>query len=55
MVKFSASRLTTQSEQFANELTRHLGMCAPNCRILRKGVRLPAPHRCSLPKNAHDT
>ena len=40
VVKFSASRLTTQSEQFANELTRHLGVCAPACRILRKGVRL---------------
>ena len=38
VVKFSVSRLTTQSEQFANELMRHLGVCAPACRILRKGV-----------------
>ena len=39
VAKFHASRLTTQSEQFANELTRHLGICAPNCRILRQQVR----------------
>ena len=41
VVKFAASRLAIQSEQFANELTRHLGVCAPACRILRKGVRCP--------------
>ncbi len=34
------ARLASQSEQFANELTRHLGICAPECRILRKVVRL---------------
>ena len=33
------ARLASQSEQFANELTRHLGICAPDCRILRKVVR----------------
>ena len=38
VLKFHSSRLTTQSEQFANELTRHLGVCAPNCRILRETV-----------------
>lgn len=38
IVKFHQSRLMTQSEQFANELTRHLGVCAPNCRILRQQV-----------------
>lgn len=38
VLKFHSSRLTTQSEQFANELTRHLGVCAPNCRILREMV-----------------
>eukprot|EP00891_Asterochloris_glomerata_P005709 jgi/Astpho2/5709/Aster-02947 len=36
IVKFLGSRLLTQSEQFANELTRHLGICAPACRILRQ-------------------
>ena len=25
-----------QAEQFANELTRHLGICAPSCRIVRQ-------------------
>ncbi|KAK9806465.1 hypothetical protein WJX73_010630 [Symbiochloris irregularis] len=39
VVKFHGSRLTTQSEQFANELTRHLRVHAPACRILRKGGR----------------
>ena len=38
VIKFHPSRLTTQSEQFANELTRHLGICAPCCRILRQQV-----------------
>lgn len=38
VLKFHTSRLITQSEQFANELTRHLGVCAPNCRILRETV-----------------
>ncbi|KAK9816445.1 hypothetical protein WJX72_000348 [[Myrmecia] bisecta] len=36
LVKFHPSRMLTQSEQFANELTRHLGICAPACRILRQ-------------------
>ena len=45
VVKFHGNRLATQSEQFANELTRHLGVCAPACRILRKGVR-PARYLC---------
>ena len=40
IVKFLGSRLLTQSEQFANELTRHLGICAPACRILRQKVSL---------------
>lgn len=39
VVKFHGSRLTTQSEQFANELTRHLGLHAPSARILRKNGR----------------
>ena len=47
VVKFSASRLTTQSEQFANELMRHLGVCAPACRILRKGGA-PSLHACMV-------
>lgn len=42
VVKFHGSRLTTQSELFANELTRHLGVHAPSCRILRKVVGAPA-------------
>lgn len=41
VLKFHPSRLQTQSEQFANELTRHLGICAPNCRILRATVSKP--------------
>ena len=39
IVKGHHARLASQSEQFANELTRHLGICAPECRILRKVVR----------------
>ena len=39
IVKGHHARLASQSEQFANELTRHLGICAPDCRILRKVVR----------------
>ena len=38
ILKFLHTRLLTQSEQFANELTRHLDICAPNCRILRQKV-----------------
>lgn len=38
IVKAHQARLATQSEQFANELTHHLGICAPACRILRKMV-----------------
>lgn len=38
IVKGHHARLASQSEQFANELTRHLGICAPACRILRKVV-----------------
>ena len=38
IIKGHPARLATQSEQFANELTRHLGVCAPDCRILRKVV-----------------
>ena len=39
ILKFLHTRLLTQSEQFANELTRHLDICAPNCRILRQKVQ----------------
>ena len=39
IVKGHPARLASQSEQFANELTQHLGICAPTCRILRKLVR----------------
>lgn len=38
VVKFLSSRLLAQSEQFANELTRHVGICAPESRILRQKV-----------------
>ena len=38
IVKGHPARLATQSEQFANELSQHLGICAPACRILRKLV-----------------
>ena len=40
VIKFHPSRLAAQSEQFANELTRHLGIHAPACRILRSQVSL---------------
>lgn len=40
IVKGHPARLATQSEQFANELSQHLGICAPTCRILRKLVRV---------------
>ncbi|KAG1666974.1 hypothetical protein FOA52_004257 [Chlamydomonas sp. UWO 241] len=36
VVKFAPSRLLMQAEQFANELTRHLDICAPECRIVRQ-------------------
>ncbi|EIE20699.1 hypothetical protein COCSUDRAFT_57268 [Coccomyxa subellipsoidea C-169] len=36
IVKVHQARLASQSEQFANELTQHLGICAPACRILRR-------------------
>lgn len=39
IVKVHQARLASQSEQFANELTQHLGICAPACRILRRMVR----------------
>ena len=45
IVKVHHARLASQSEQFANELTRHLGICAPECRILRKVVHR-TPHIC---------
>ena len=48
VVKFHANRLATQSEQFANELTRHLGVPAPVCRMLRKGVRRGRYHICAV-------
>jgi hypothetical protein len=36
VVKVAAGRLAMQAEQFANELTRHLGIPAPDCRIIRQ-------------------
>ena len=39
VLKFVPSRLLAQSEQFANELTRHVGVCAPESRILRPQAR----------------
>lgn len=39
VVKFGTTRLAMQGEQFANELTRHLGIPAPRCRMIRKSVR----------------
>jgi hypothetical protein len=43
VVKFLPARLDAQSEQFASELARHLGVPSPACRILRKQVAF-----CSL-------
>ena len=45
ILKFLHTRLLTQSEQFANELTRHLDICAPTCRMLRQKVH---PKPCHL-------
>ncbi|PSC74445.1 MAP kinase phosphatase with leucine-rich repeats 3 [Micractinium conductrix] len=36
ILKFVSSRLLSQSEQFASELTRHVGLCTPDSRILRQ-------------------
>lgn len=44
VIKFLPARLDAQSEQFASELARHLGIASPACRILRKQVQ-----RCRLP------
>ncbi len=38
VLKFVSSRLICQSEQFASELTRHVGLCVPESRILRQQV-----------------
>ena len=38
VIKFLPARLDAQSEQFASELARHLGVPSPACRILRKQV-----------------
>jgi predicted protein tyrosine phosphatase len=35
VAKFVPTRLLCQSEQFANELARHVGLCAPASRVLR--------------------
>ena len=43
IVKVHQARLASQSEQFANELTQHLGICAPACRILRRMVHFQPP------------
>lgn len=43
IVKVHQARLASQSEQFANELTQHLGICAPACRILRRMVHPQPP------------
>ena len=37
--KFVPTRLLCQSEQFAAELTRHVGLCAPDSRILRQQTK----------------
>lgn len=36
VLKVGFNRLAMQAEQFANELTRHLGIAAPDCRIVRQ-------------------
>jgi hypothetical protein len=36
VLKVASSRLLAQAEQFANELTRYLDVCAPDCRIVRQ-------------------
>jgi hypothetical protein len=35
-----------QAEQFANELTRHLGIAAPDCRIVRQVGSAEHDMRC---------
>jgi hypothetical protein len=44
VLKVGFNRLAMQAEQFANELTRHLGIAAPDCRIVRQ-VRPERRHR----------
>lgn len=36
VLKFTSSRLLCQSEQFAAELAKYLGVAVPDCRIIRK-------------------
>jgi len=36
VLKVASSRLAMQAEQFANELSRHLGVAAPLCRLVRQ-------------------
>ena len=36
VIKFTCSRLLCQSEQFAAELAKYLGVAVPDCRIVRK-------------------
>ena len=54
IVKGHPARLPTQSEQFANELTRHLGICAPDCRILRKVVWAASSDHLRSPETESD-
>jgi hypothetical protein len=44
VLKVGSSRLSMQAEQFANELTRHLGIAAPDCRIVRQVGRANGNH-----------
>lgn len=46
VLKFVSSRLICQSEQFASELTRHVGLCVPESRILRQQVGWVLPRYC---------
>ncbi|KAG7668281.1 hypothetical protein Ndes2526B_g00995 [Nannochloris sp. 'desiccata'] len=43
VLKFVSSRLLCQSEQFANELARHVGICSPETRIVRAAASSSDP------------
>jgi len=43
VLKFVSSRLLCQSEQFANELARHVGICSPETRIIRAAASSSDP------------
>jgi atypical dual specificity phosphatase len=52
VLKFVSSRLLCQSEQFANELARHVGICSPETRIVRAAASSSDPEWSEVVKAA---